>query len=404
MAKRSSRRHIPAAEKTNSSEEPQPEDALHPDFACEAREIDVSLLRGLAFERKRSAEIQPLLDAEFDRLQKTGAMHGAQVLALLLADLSVAEESAAATFKCVLQHQRRLTQALKRDVGFKTAAMDYLENIERALKLQDDERVPSYNQLTQLAYTDQLTGLANYRFFTERLKDEVKRCERYGHLLSLLMADLDFFKNFNDRYGHPAGNKALQQVARTLFAEVRDTDLVARYGGEEFALILPHTTKAEAAGLAERIRGRVENGRMQLEGRTADKLTVCVGVATLPRDARGEEALLAAADQALYEAKQKGRNRVCVFVPKTRATFRYTPDAGAKVTRVSVIGDFNDWKADADPMARTSTKSYELTLPLAPGRYHYKLLLDGKEYLPDPACKLQEPDGFGGVNSVVMVK
>ncbi|HLX64517.1 MAG TPA: diguanylate cyclase [Planctomycetota bacterium] len=378
---------------------------VEPDYVKEGHEIDLQLLRALVLGRKRSSDIQLLLDAQFERTSHpSGAMRNSQMLALLLADLSVPEEKAAATFKRVLQHQRRLQISLRRAIGLKTAAMDYLENIERALKIQDDENAPSYSQLTQMAYTDQLTGLANYRFFTQRLRDEVKRCERYGHLLSLLMADLDLFKDFNDRYGHPAGNKALQQIARTVYAEVRDTDLLARYGGEEFALILPHTTKTEAIGLAERVRARVEGVRMQLEGRLAEKLTVCVGVATLPRDAHCEDSLLSAADQALYQAKYSGRNRVCVFVPNTRAPFRFTPKPADSVQKVSVIGEFNDWKGDADPMARNERGAFELAIPLVPGRYHYKLLLDGKEYLPDPECETHEPDGYGGMNSVVTVK
>ena len=403
MARRGSKQRTTTLLQSNSS---RARSAPHaePDLVCEGRQIDLPLLRALALGRKRSPEIQALLDTEFERSRQSGVMHNSQMLALLLADLSVTEEKAAATFTCVLAHQRRMRTALQRDVGLKTAALDYLENVERALKIQDDDNQPTYSQLTQMAYTDQLTGLANYRFFTQRLRDEVKRCERYGHLLSLLMADLDFFKHFNDRYGHPAGNKALQQVGRTLYAEVRDTDLLARYGGEEFALILPHTTKAEASGLAERIRLRVEGMRLQLEGRLADKLTICVGVATLPRDARGEDLLMSAADQALYCAKQSGRNRVCAFEPQTRALFRFTPESQAAISRVSVIGDFNDWRADADPMTRTSEGSFELTIALAPGRYHYKLLLDGNQYLPDPACKDQEADGYGGVNSVVTVK
>ena len=280
-------------------------------YSREGHAIDVSLLRALALGRKRSSEIQLLLEGEFERkAKKSAVMRNSQMLALLLADVSVPEVKASTTFKNLILHRERMITTLQRPVGIKTAAMDYLENIERALKIKDDDDSPTYTQLTQMAFTDQLTGMANYRFFSQRLREEIKRCERYGHLLSLLMADLDFFKKFNDQYGHPAGNKALQQVARTLYAEVRDTDLLARYGGEEFALILPHTTKAEAISLAERIRARIEGARMPVEGRNSVKLTICLGVATLPRDADCEESLLSAADQALYQAKESGRNRV----------------------------------------------------------------------------------------------
>ena len=374
-------------------------------YSKEGQAIDVSLLRALALGRKRSSEIQLLLDGEYERkAKKTAVMRNSQMLALLLADLSVPEAKASATFKSLILHRERMIAALKRPVGIKTAAMDYLENIERALKIKDDDDSPTYTQLTQMAFTDQLTGMANYRFFTQRLREEIKRCERYGHLLSLLMADLDHFKKFNDQYGHPAGNKALQQVARTLYAEVRDTDLLARYGGEEFALILPHTTQAEAVGLAERIRMRIESAEMPVDGRNSVKLTICLGVATLPRDADCEESLLSAADQALYQAKEAGRNRVRIFVPPTSAHFRFKPPSGMKLRSVGVAGDFNDWNAETDIMTAVRGGAYELTVPLAPGRYSYKFVLNGKEYCADPTCPLRAPDGHGGVNSIAVVE
>lgn len=375
-----------------------------PDFVKEGREIDVQLLRELALGRKRSSEIQLLLDGESKRCAEKGAtVSNAQKLALLLADLSVMEARAAGTFQKLLAHRDRLSTTLGRLVGIKTAAMDYLENVERALKIKDESNSPTYSQLTQMAFTDQLTGLANYRAFTQRLREEVKRCERYGQLLSLFMTDLDFFKQFNDRYGHPAGNKALQQVASALYAEVRDTDLLARYGGEEFALLLPHTTKTEATSLAERIRARVESMRMQIDEQTTASLTISVGVATLPRDAHGEESLLNAADQALYQAKHSGRNRVCTYTPATMARFCFEPNAQHQLRSVGLVGDFNDWKGDIDLMTPNENGAFELKMPLAPGRYHYKFVLDGNQYMPDPNCEIQVPDGYGGINSVVKV-
>ncbi len=379
--------------------------AAEPLYAKEGRQIDVQLLRALALGRKRSSEIQLLLDSEIERNAHTsGVMRNSQMLALLLADLSVPEPKAEATFKRLIAHRDRLRTALKRPVGVKTAAMDYLENVERALKIKDDDDAPTYTQLTQMAFTDQLTGMANFRFFSQRLSDEIKRCERYGHLLSLLMADLDHFKAFNDKYGHPAGNKALQHISRTLYAEVRDTDLLARYGGEEFALILPHTTKAEASSLAERIRFRIENSRLQLDGRTSVTMTICVGVATLPRDARGEEALLDAADHALYQAKQSGRNRVCMFTPETSAHFRFVPQNGMTYSSVGVVGDFNGWNSDSDLMQQNEDGVYELKLSLVPGSYHYKYVLNAKEYIADPTNPHLETDGYGGTNSVAVVE
>ncbi|MEI6234821.1 MAG: diguanylate cyclase [Planctomycetota bacterium] len=382
-----------------------PQILLPVDFTIEGREIDVPLLRELALGRKRSSEIQLLLDGELEHnAHKSSVVNNGQMLALLLADVSVPEQKAAATFKHVIAHRNRLSAELRRPVGVKTAAMDYLENVERALKIKDVDDSLTYTQLTQMAFTDQLTGMANYRFFCQRLREEIRRCERYGHLLSLLMADLDFFKAFNDRHGHPAGNKALQHVARSMFAEVRDTDLLARYGGEEFALILPHTSKSEAQNLAERIRAHIESAPLELDDKTNVTLTICLGVATLPRDARNEDDLLEAADHALYQAKQTGRNRVCVYAPKTVAHFRCELPLQSNATMVGVVGDFNNWSVDDDPMQPVGERAFALDIPLAPGHYRYKYVLDGKEFMPDSRTTLTESDGHGGVNSIMVIE
>ena len=196
----------------------------------------------------------------------------------------------------------------------------------------------------------------------------------------------------------------VKQVSRALFAEVRDTDLLARYGGEEFALILPHTSKLEAAGLAERIRARVAQTRILNDGREIGALTLSVGLATLPRDARDEDALVNAADAALYSAKQSGRDRVCLFEPPSRAHFVWRAAHAQRAATVSVIGDFNEWKPGSDKLAPAAGGSFALDLPLTPGQYRYKFVLNDKDYVPDSANARSEPDGYGGLNSVVTVK
>src|SRR5262249_10921342 len=158
-----------------------------------------------------------------------------------------------------------------------------------------------------------------------RFQEEIKRADRYRHLLSVLMLDLDHFKRFNDTYGHPAGNKALEMLANMLHSQVRETDLVARYGGEEFAIILPETTKYEAHDLANRIRMRVESSVIEPPDAAPQRVTVSAGLATYPRDARSAEALLASADEALYSSKHAGRNRVSTFTPASIAQFVYVP-------------------------------------------------------------------------------
>ena len=171
----------------------------------------------------------------------------------------------------------------------------------------------SQERLIKRANTDSLTHLYNHRYFQERLATEISRAQRYDHRLSVLMIDIDKFKNFNDRQGHPSGDRALHDIANIMKAEVRDMDVVARYGGEEFAVILPETDLEEALAAAERIRTAVMRHCFYGKDGETVPLTVSVGVAHYPIHSTQREGLIMAADMALYRAKQSGRNRCCPF-------------------------------------------------------------------------------------------
>ena len=193
-----------------------------------------------------------------------------------------------------------------------------------------------YAALAQQAITDGLTGLYNHRFFYERLRDEVVRAQRYELPLSVLMMDLDDFKKYNDRFGHPAGDGVLRRVAEILRAQLRaSVDIAARYGGEEFAIILPHTEPGGAEHVGKRLSARVRGDTQDLAtpsgaivagervrhsveeeeflGSRPDErahVTISVGIASMPAHARSAEDLVSAADKALYHAKQHGKNRI----------------------------------------------------------------------------------------------
>ncbi|MDQ2687759.1 MAG: diguanylate cyclase [Armatimonadota bacterium] len=160
-------------------------------------------------------------------------------------------------------------------------------------------------RLEALATEDGLTGLKNYRAFQERLEVEMSRAARYGTPLSLVLLDVDHFKRYNDRWGHPAGDGVLKTVARLLQQNARGTDLAARYGGEEFVLILPQTSQSGAFIIAERVRRAIERAAWDKE-----TVTASFGVATLSLGMDGGAVLVARADRALYQAKAEGRNRV----------------------------------------------------------------------------------------------
>ena len=177
-----------------------------------------------------------------------------------------------------------------------------------AEKLQKDQA-----ELADLSHRDGLTDLDNYREFRRQLTEETQRSSRYDRPFSLLMLDLDHFKQVNDTYGHLAGDEALRGLAALIRREVRPVDRIARYGGEEFTIILPETTTTGALATAERIREIVATRPILVNGEREVALTVSIGVGTYPDDADTEEKLVGAADQALYVAKNGGRNRVIHF-------------------------------------------------------------------------------------------
>lgn len=169
-------------------------------------------------------------------------------------------------------------------------------------------------KLTALTITDEKTGLYNYRYFKQTISEEMKRAERYGRNLSLVMMDIDYFKHYNDTNGHAMGDLLLKELAGLLKDSVRETDLVARFGGEEFVLMLPETPRETAFKLADNIRLRIKNHSFPMEEKQPNKdLTVSMGVAPFPsKNILTSDALIEKADQALYKAKKRGRNRVCM--------------------------------------------------------------------------------------------
>jgi len=165
----------------------------------------------------------------------------------------------------------------------------------------------------RMAEVDGLTGVTNHRHFAVLLEREAERSRSLGQSLALLMVDVDHFKQVNDTWGHPAGDAVLRHIAQRLAQRLRRSDVVARYGGEEFAVLLPGSTAAAAATLAEQLRSEIERHPAAAPPPApAIEVTASIGVAALPEHALGEAALLEAADRALYRAKRSGRNRVVI--------------------------------------------------------------------------------------------
>jgi diguanylate cyclase (GGDEF)-like protein len=168
-----------------------------------------------------------------------------------------------------------------------------------------------YKLTKRLSITDELTGLYNYRYLQTRLEEEFERAHRYRKDLSMLMIDVDDFKLLNDTHGHVAGDSALRDLGDLLTASVREVDIVARYGGEEFSVILPETDSSGAFVVAEKVREVVSQYAFaDAEGVAGVRLTVSIGLASYPAHAHDRETLLREADDALYQAKTTGKNRV----------------------------------------------------------------------------------------------
>lgn len=184
------------------------------------------------------------------------------------------------------------------------------EDVEM-LKAVADQAAVAINkaQLWDMAVTDSLTGLYVRRYFMVKLHEEFHRAERYKNMLSIVMADLDRFKNINDTYGHDAGDRVLKAIGKFLQQNIRDVDVVARYGGEEFVVMIPEAAKDAARSLSERLRKNLSE--MKIED--LPPITISLGIATYPYDGTDPEDLIKKADAAMYAAKRAGRNQVVQY-------------------------------------------------------------------------------------------
>jgi diguanylate cyclase (GGDEF)-like protein len=192
------------------------------------------------------------------------------------------------------------------------------DNLEVEVKQRTAELMKANNKLEELAVTDGLTGLYNYRHLMRSLDSEYKRAVRYRHNLTLLMIDIDYFKVLNDTYGHQCGDYVIREIARILKRNVRGSDLVARYGGDEIAVLLVETDKSSSLEVAEKLRNKIAGTAFSWRGKSVD-VEISIGLATGPsKGIKNTEDLLTAADRALYRAKKAGKNAVIAFKPKAK--------------------------------------------------------------------------------------
>lgn len=226
-----------------------------------------------------------------------------------LSDLGSTNGTLLNGFTVPQQESRLLQDGDKIKIGrqlFKFAMLDELE-------------VEYQKRVHELIVHDDLTGLLTRKSFSLELEREIVRSQRHRHEFCILMMDIDFFKKVNDTYGHLIGSEVLRHTAKVIQQTLRDSDVLARYGGEEFIAILPETPKDKGAEAAERVREAMEKYDFPASIHDPDShlhITISIGVADFPNDSSLANNLIEAADFALYEAKQTGRNRVCLHKPK----------------------------------------------------------------------------------------
>lgn len=230
-------------------------------------------------------------------------------LLYLLSHLRFEPGEAKDHWRGIVEHRERMAAAMQSAVDLRVALVSYLVDTHSLLESPAMIELQLLENARNFAFRDSLTGLYNFRFYREFLPREIWRADQYNSPLSLIVADIDDFKGYNDRHGHDEGNAALERIAVLLEESLRKVDVAVRYGGEEFVLILPSTPKMGAKVVAQRAAQAVAQEAMH----RGERLTLSMGVATYPGDAGNERDLLRHADGAMYLAKAKGKNQVELY-------------------------------------------------------------------------------------------
>jgi diguanylate cyclase (GGDEF)-like protein len=335
------RNHAHILPRDTDSRSPLPTKEASASHAVEEFEWNPALTEAL-FGILVSDAGQSELDLELQKIERVYHDVVYSELIYLLSHLRFEPEEAKRHWQSIIQHRDAMRKQLGASVDVRVALVSYFVQVSRMLQNPKVIELQLFEKTQASVYWDELTGLHNFRFFKEYLSREVEKRERSGSPLSLVMIDIDDFKVYNDRNGHEAGNEALTTVARLLTESLRKMDIAVRYGGEEFAIILPATPKSGAQLVAERARESIErhcfpHGSTQPQG----KVTLSLGVATCPIDARDASELVQRADHAMYAAKASGKNRVQVYGQGVRSYQR---------TSASLAGRFRMLATDSRPL------------------------------------------------------
>lgn len=287
------------------------------DYSSSIEESDADRRRGILAEGALSLDLvsayagdRKLKQVEVVLLADLRESRGQRYFSDLLYALThqyFAPDVAEELWNSIVQHKHALEKRLGRDVKIVVATLDYLSNITENMGAATLISETHIEEIVGLSLRDGMTGLFNHSYFYQQIELEVKRYVRYGADVSVLLIDIDDFKQVNDRFGHREGDRILSAMGKELMRLARDSDVCCRYGGEEFAVILPLTGIREAELLAERMR--IELAQTLPDGKV---VTVSIGVADCGKNTRNLQDLVERADSALYQIKRSGKNQVMV--------------------------------------------------------------------------------------------
>lgn len=304
------------------------------------------------------------------------------------------EEKAKTLWQEILHHKYMVSERMGRNIGIRVATLDYFENVKKIIKAPIFVPETKFAKTLELSKTDPLTGLLNRRVVLEKLTEAIQESKTKNSNFCLLMVDLDGFKKLNDTQGHQVGDLILQEVAQILREGIRENDIIGRYGGDEIICILPDSGKDESKVIANRIRQNIEEELKEV------KITLSVGMVECPSDGKDDEELISLADEALYRAKLFGGNVVSYFHP---VTLSYQQD-DPQPKEVSCVGEFNRWNTKKGKMDyNPNEKKWKISFNLLAGQYKYKFLINGSNWIADPAVTEYGDDGFGGMCSILKV-
>ena len=301
---------------------------LYPDSGPEPWKPEiVEVIYGLLY--RDDLGIDPLVAALQELEEQEGPVVYVELL-YLLTHMRFEAEEARKHWKAVIRHRQELEDAVGYEMDLSVGLVSYFVQVSGKLKNPKVIELKLFEETRASAYKDELTGLHNFRFFQEFLLWEVGRCERSGGEFSIAMGDLDNFKSYNDRFGHDAGNEALQAVGKALQEAGRDQEVVVRYGGALFMLIMPETSKEDAGRVADRVCRAIAELDLS-PSQSKNGVTMSLGVASYPTDAGESEALVRCADRAMYTAKAKGKNQAQIYGNNRRALRRVQVDLKGKI-------------------------------------------------------------------------